>query len=98
MGEVTNSITITGAPEPVFDLATTARLWPQWHPATHAVFGVIERPYLLNDVVGEQGVAMGVAFETVWTVTEYERPRRVNMYSAKAGVNIKYTFEADSGG
>jgi hypothetical protein len=98
MGEVTNSIVIGGIPGPVFDLVTTARFWPQWHPATKAVYGVVERPYLLNDVVREQGVAMSVPFDTVWRITEHDRPRSINMYSAVTGVTITYTFEANPGG
>jgi hypothetical protein len=40
---VVNTVTINGTPKAVFDLITTARLWPQWHPATKGVGGVVER-------------------------------------------------------
>ena len=35
---------IAGAPGPVFDLITSARFWPEWHPATLSVSGVTQRP------------------------------------------------------
>ena len=41
---VVNTVAIAGAPAAVCDLITTARFWPQWHPATTAVGGVTERP------------------------------------------------------
>jgi hypothetical protein len=49
MTAVINTVTIKGPSKAVFDLITTARLWPQWHPATKAVGGVVERPYGLDD-------------------------------------------------
>jgi Polyketide cyclase / dehydrase and lipid transport len=49
MTAIINTVTIKVPPKAVFDLITTARLWPQWHPATKAVGGVVERPYGLGD-------------------------------------------------
>ena len=54
MTAVVNTVTINGAPKAVFDLITTARLWPQWHPATKGVGGVVERPYGLGDMIHER--------------------------------------------
>ena len=39
MAAVVNTIKIGGPAEAVFDLVTTARFWPEWHPATRAVGG-----------------------------------------------------------
>ena len=54
MAVVTTSIHIQGQANAVFDLMTTARFWPQLHPATTAVGGVTERPFQLGDVVHER--------------------------------------------
>ena len=40
MAAVVNTIKIGGPAEAVFDLVTTARFWPEWHPATRAVGGL----------------------------------------------------------
>jgi len=48
MTRAANQVTIGGPPERVFDLVTTARYWPDWHPATLAVGGVTERPMALG--------------------------------------------------
>src|SRR3989304_10574616 len=71
---VSNTVTIRGAPKAVFDLITTARLWPQWHPATKAVGGVVERPYGLGDLIHERGRIGDKDFETTWKVVEHRRP------------------------
>ena len=55
MHSVTSQISIRGSIAHVFDLATTAGLWPQWHPATLAVDGVTERPMALGDAIIERG-------------------------------------------
>jgi hypothetical protein len=54
-----NTVTINGTSKAVFDLITTARLWPQWHPATKGVGGVVERPYGLGDLIHERGSNRG---------------------------------------
>src|SRR5262245_8578270 len=54
MPRVVNSVRIDGAVEQVFDLVTTTKYWPQWHPATVGVGGVTERPIALGDVIHER--------------------------------------------
>ena len=36
VASVLNTVIINGTAMPVFDLGTTARFWPQWHPASQA--------------------------------------------------------------
>jgi uncharacterized protein YndB with AHSA1/START domain len=81
MTSVITTVKIAGAPEPVFDLVTTARFWPQWHPATMAVGGVTERPYRFGDRIYERGRIGNQDFETSWKVVEYIRPSRVVLQS-----------------
>ena len=54
MATLTTTIQIHGALAPVFDLVTTTRFWPQWHPATIGVGGVTERPFQLGDKIRER--------------------------------------------
>jgi uncharacterized protein YndB with AHSA1/START domain len=97
MTVVVNTVTIAGTPHAVFDLITTARLWPQWHPATKGVGGVVERPYGLGDLIHERGRIGDKDFETTWKVVEHARPSKVVLQSQKAPTRITYTFTADKG-
>jgi uncharacterized protein YndB with AHSA1/START domain len=76
MSIVITSVTIDGSPEAVFDLVTTARFWPQWHPATRAVGGVTERPFQVGDRIHEAGRIGNLDFQTSWKVVEHVRPSR----------------------
>jgi uncharacterized protein YndB with AHSA1/START domain len=92
-----NTITIVGPPEAVFDLVTTARFWPQWHPATQAVGGVTERPYQLGSHIRERGRIGNRDFQVTWTVVEHVRPSRVVLRTARPPAQITYTFQARDG-
>jgi uncharacterized protein YndB with AHSA1/START domain len=94
---VVNTITIAGAPEAVFDLVTTARFWPQWHPATRAVGGVVERPYRLGDQVYERGQIGNRDFQVIWKVVEWAPPSRVVLRAEKPLAQITYAFQARDG-
>lgn len=77
MASVVNSVTINGAAAPVFDLVTTARFWPQWHPASQAVGGVTQRPFQLGDRIHERGQIASMDFQVTWKVVEHVRPNRI---------------------
>lgn len=94
VASVVNAVPIEGRPEAVFDLVTTARFWPQWHPATTAVSGVTQRPYLLGDRIIEQGRIGEGNFEVTWKVAERIRPRRVVLQSESSPVQIIYSFHS----
>jgi uncharacterized protein YndB with AHSA1/START domain len=94
LASVVNTAAIEGPPEPVFDLVTTARFWPQWHPATTSVIGVTERPYLLGDRIVERGRIGQGNFEVTWKVAEHVRPRRVVLQSELSPVQIIYSFNS----
>lgn len=97
MASVINTVTIAGEVEPVFDLVTTARFWPQWHPATEAVGGVTERPYRLADLVWEQGKISSLQFQITWKVAEYLRPERVVLECERPPARIGYSFRRRNG-
>lgn len=97
MALVVNSVAITGPAGPVFDLATTAGLWPSWHPATRAVSGVTERPYRLGELIHEDLEVAGLAARVTWRVTEHDRPRRAVFQSDRPPIRITYTFREAGG-
>ena len=97
MMAVVNTVTINGAPKAVFDLIITARLWPQWHPATKGVGGVVERSYGLGDLIHERGRIGEKDFETTWKVVEHARASKVVLQSQNAPTRITYTFTPDKG-
>lgn len=97
MASVVNSSTITGPAAAVFDLVTTARFWPQWHPASRAVGGVIERPYQLGDLVYERGEVAGIPFRIAWKVDEHIRPLRTVLRAETPSVRIIYTLQDQAG-
>ena len=97
MAAVVNTVSINGAPKAVFDLITTARLWPQWHPATKGVGGVIERPYGLGDLIHERGRIGDKNFDTTWKVVEHVRPSKIVLQSQNAPTRITYTFKPGKG-
>jgi uncharacterized protein YndB with AHSA1/START domain len=97
MTSVVNTVTIAGAPEAVFDLITTARFWPEWHPASLAVGGVTERPYGLGDQIHERGRIGDRNFQITWKVVEHVHPSRVVLQSERSPTRITYSFQASSG-
>jgi hypothetical protein len=94
MDRVINTIQIKGLLEAVFDLVTTTRFWPQWHPATTGVGGVTERPLALGDKIRERAVIGGHTYEGNWTVVEHVRPERVTLLMESGRIKITYTFQA----
>ena len=84
---------IAGAPGPVFDLITSARFWPEWHPATLSVSGVTQRPYQLGDVIHERVRFGGPEIGVTWSVAEHKRPFRVVLQALTAPARITYSLE-----
>lgn len=85
---------IDGPAESVFDLVTSARLWPEWHPATLAVSGVTQQPYQLGDVVQERVRFAGLELDVSWRVAEHMRPARVVLQALTSPARITYSFAA----
>jgi predicted ester cyclase len=93
---ICNEVRIDGAIAPVFDIVTTTRYWPKWHPATNAVSGVTDRPLRLGDQVHERAVIGGRVHEGTWTVTEHIHPTRLVLQIDGGRIQITYTFRADN--
>lgn len=92
MSDVLNEILIDGPIELVFDLVTTTRSWPFWHPATQSVSGVTERPLELGDQVHERAVIAGREHEAVWTVAERVAPNKLVLQIDGGRIQITYSF------
>ncbi len=92
LASVVTTITIDGNLEGVFDIITTARFWPQWHPATTEVGGVTQRPYQLGDRIHERGRIRNKDYLITWKVTEYIRPTHVVLRSERSAAEITYSF------
>jgi hypothetical protein len=95
VSRIVNAVAVHGPAERVFDLATTAGLWPRWHPATKGVAGVTDRPYRLGDLIHEDVEAAGMTARITWRVTEHDRPRRVALESDTPPARITYAFGQD---
>jgi hypothetical protein len=89
---IVNKISIDGPVGPVFDLVTSARFWPQWHPATEAVGGVTQRPFQLGEFVEERGQIGPARFDITWKVVEHARPARAVLESTNPSARIVYAF------
>jgi uncharacterized protein YndB with AHSA1/START domain len=87
--------------EAVFDVATTARHWTAWHPATVGVAGQVGAPAQLGDRIVEHVRIADHEGSGTWTVVACERPHRLVLESTDAGighVRITYSLEADGRG
>jgi hypothetical protein len=93
MASVANVTSITGPAGPVFDLITSARFWPDWHPASRAVFGVTQRPYQLGDLIHERVLFAATEHIVTWRVAEHIRPSRVVLQAVASPTRITYTLE-----
>ncbi len=94
MTRIRNEICIDGSIDTVFDLVTTTRHWPRWHPATEGVSGVTDRPLALGDRVHERAVIGGRTHSGTWTVTEHERPVRMLLQVDGGRIEIAYSFRS----
>lgn len=87
--------------EAVFDVATTVRHWPEWHPATVGVSGNIEKPAQLGDRITEHVRIAGREGSGTWTVTVCEPPHRLVLDAPGTGIGhlrIEYTLTPDGSG
>lgn len=93
MTTVVSVASIKGPAGSVFDLVTSARFWPAWHPASLAVSGVIHRPYQIGDIVHERVRFAGLEVDVTWRVAEHVRPVRVVLQALSSPARITYSFK-----
>ncbi|MEZ4863667.1 MAG: SRPBCC family protein [Caldilineaceae bacterium] len=98
MTTITNHTHILGPAAAVFDLVTTLRFWPAWHPATTGVGGVTQRPFQLGDKLLERAQIGARSHEGIWTVVAHERPHRATLRMGNGRLQISYTFTPNGNG
>lgn len=101
MKTVTNSIFLSRDPSAIFDLVTTAKYWPEWHPATVGVSGQVQNPMHPGDLIRERAKIGQDIGENNWTVTDWEKDKRVvlEMPGTRLGdLKITYRFEPKMNG
>jgi carbon monoxide dehydrogenase subunit G len=76
MARFTQSVHIAAAPEAVYAFVTNAAQWHTWHPATHSVRDVPDRPLVLGETMVEEIRAGLRHFDAKWQVIEHVPPRR----------------------
>lgn len=62
-------------PPQLFSFVTNPTHWRRWHPATHAVRDVPDRPLVVGETVVEHIKAAHRSFEATWTVTQCDPSR-----------------------
>ncbi len=68
MPQVSHHFVVDRPIDAVFDVVTTARFWPEWHPATRGVEGDIDHPARLGDKITEHVTIAGIQGSGTWSV------------------------------
>jgi uncharacterized protein YndB with AHSA1/START domain len=98
---VRNEIVVDRPIAAVFSVATTARHWPAWHPATLRVEGATREPARLGDRIVEHVRIADHEGSGTWTVTVCAPPHRLVLDCPDAGighVRIGYTLTEEPDG
>ena len=77
MPQVSHHFVVDRPIDAVFDVVTTARFWPDWHPATRGVEGDIDHPARLGDKITEHVTIAGIQGSGTWSVVELDRPHHL---------------------
>ena len=77
----------------VFDVVTTARFWPEWHPATRGVEGNIGHPARFGDQITEYVTIAGIQGSGTWTVVEHDRPHRLALETDLAFGHLRISYQ-----
>ena len=100
MPQVSHHFVVDRPIDAVFDVVTTARFWPEWHPATRGVEGDIEHPARLGDKITEHVTIAGIQGSGTWSVVELDRPHHLALETdlAFGHLRISYQLIAVDGG
>jgi uncharacterized protein YndB with AHSA1/START domain len=77
----------------VFDVVTTARFWPEWHPATRGVEGDIDHPARLGDKITEHVTIAGIQGSGTWSVVELDRPHHLALETDLAFGHLRISYQ-----
>jgi uncharacterized protein YndB with AHSA1/START domain len=71
----------------VFEFVTTPANWPQWHPSSLGVSAGADHSLRVGEQVTEAFRVAGLPGKVIWTVKEWEEPRRWVIEGAIIGWN-----------
>lgn len=100
MPKVSHHFVVERPIDAVFGVVSTARFWPEWHPATRGVDGDVDHPARLGDRIIEHVTIAGIEGTGTWTVVEHDPPHRLALETdLSAGrLRISYQFSTTEGG
>ena len=100
MARFTQSVHIAAPPEAVFPFVTNAAQWHTWHPATHSVREVPDRPLGLGETVVEEIRAGFRHFDAKWQVIECAPTRRwvIDTRTPLGHSTVSYDLTPENGG
>ena len=93
MPRVSHHFVVDRPIDTVFDVVTTARFWPEWHPATRGVEGDIGQPARFGDQITEYVTIAGIQGSGTWTVVELDRPHRLAMETDLAFGHLRISYQ-----
>ncbi len=93
MPRVSHHFVADGPVDAVFDVVTTARFWPEWHPATRGVDGDVGQPARLGDQIIEHVTIAGAQGSGTWTVVEHDRPHHLALETDLAFGHLRISYQ-----
>ena len=93
MPRVSHHFVVDRPIDAVFDVVTTARFWPEWHPATRGVEGDTGHPARLGDQITEHVTIAGIQGSGTWTVVEHDRPHRLALETDLAFGHLRISYQ-----
>jgi hypothetical protein len=98
MPRVSHHFVVDRPIQDVLAVVSTARFWPQWHPATRGVEGDIDHPARLGDKITEHVTIAGIEGTGVWTVTEHNPPHAIALEADLSFGHLRIGYELTSAG
>jgi hypothetical protein len=93
MPRVSHHFVVDRPIQEVFAVVSTARYWPDWHPATRGVEGDIDHPARLGDKITEHVTIAGIDGTGVWTVTEHNQPNSMALEADLSFGHLRIGYE-----
>jgi uncharacterized protein YndB with AHSA1/START domain len=100
MQRIVHTVELRAPPQEVFDFVTNPVQWVRWHPATHSVRGVEDRPLRLGERVIEHIQAAHREFDAEWKVVACEAPQLWQLETATPlGASVlTYSLQSSASG
>jgi hypothetical protein len=93
MPRVSHDFVVDRPIQAVFDIVSTARFWPQWHPATRSVEGDVDHPARHGDQIIEHVSIAGIEGSGTWTVVEHDPPHHLALETDLAVGHLRISYQ-----